>query len=458
MNKDAINQLVEKQRRFFYTGTTLDVDFRIKALKRLQGCIQSHDAQIQEALRTDLGKSAVESYMCETGLVLSEITYMLKHIRAFSREKTVHTPLVQFHSRSYVKPSPYGVVLVMSPWNYPFLLSFDPMIDAIAAGNTVVIKPSAYSPHTSQIISEIVRECFPEEFAAVVTGGRQENTCLLEEHFDYIFFTGSQAVGREVMERAARHLTPVTLELGGKSPCIVDRNADLKLAARRIVFGKYLNCGQTCVAPDYVYCDSEIKDTLIELIKKQIRKQYGKKPLENPNYGKVINEKHFNRLCGLIAPDKVVWGGGSSAGTLQIEPTVMDHVTFDDPVMQEEIFGPIMPVLTYESTDEMITKVNSLPHPLALYIFTNDKTIAKKVTGECGFGGGCINDTIIHLATSEMGFGGFGESGMGSYHGLEGFRTFSHYKSIVDKKTWLDLPMRYQPYRKIYDKLIHRFL
>lgn len=458
MNKDAINQLVEKQRRFFYTGTTLDVDFRIKALKRLQGCIQSHDAQILEALRTDLGKSAVESYMCETGLVLSEITYMLKHIRAFSREKTVHTPLVQFHSRSYVKPSPYGVVLVMSPWNYPFLLSFDPMIDAIAAGNTVVIKPSAYSPHTSQIISEIVRECFPEEFAAVVTGGRQENTCLLEEHFDYIFFTGSQAVGREVMERAARHLTPVTLELGGKSPCIVDRNADLKLAARRIVFGKYLNCGQTCVAPDYVYCDSEIKDTLIELIKKQIRKQYGKKPLENPNYGKVINEKHFNRLCGLIAPDKVVWGGGSSAGTLQIEPTVMDHVTFDDPVMQEEIFGPIMPVLTYESTDEMITKVNSLPHPLALYIFTNDKTIAKKVTGECGFGGGCINDTIIHLATSEMGFGGFGESGMGSYHGLEGFRTFSHYKSIVDKKTWLDLPMRYQPYRKIYDKLIHRFL
>lgn len=458
MNKVAINQLVEKQRRFFYTGTTLDVDFRIKALKRLQGCIQSHDAQIQEALRTDLGKSAVESYMCETGLVLSEITYMLKHIRGFSREKTVHTPLVQFHSRSYVKPSPYGVVLVMSPWNYPFLLSFDPVIDAIAAGNTVVIKPSAYSPHASEIISEIVRECFPEEFAAVVTGGRQENTCLLEEHFDYIFFTGSQAVGREVMERAARHLTPVTLELGGKSPCIVDRNADLKLAARRIVFGKYLNCGQTCVAPDYVYCDSEIKDALIEQIKKQIRKQYGKKPLENPNYGKVINEKHFNRLCGLIEPDKVVWGGGSCADTLQIEPTVMDHVTFDDPVMQEEIFGPIMPVLTYESTDEMIAKVNSMSHPLAFYIFTNDKTTAKRITGECGFGGGCINDTIIHLATSEMGFGGFGESGMGSYHGMEGFRTFSHYKSIVDKKTWLDLPMRYQPYRKIYDKLIHRFL
>lgn len=458
MNKEAINQLVEKQRRFFYTGTTLDVDFRIKALKRLEGCIQSHEAQIQEALRADLGKSAFESYMCETGLVLSEITYMLKHVQAFSKEKTVRTPLVQFHSRSYVKPSPYGVVLVMSPWNYPFLLSFDPVVDAIAAGNIVVLKPSAYSPNTSRIISEIIRECFPEEFAAVVTGGREENTCLLEEHFDYIFFTGSQAVGREVMGHAAKHLTPVTLELGGKSPCIVDKNADLKLAARRIVFGKYLNCGQTCVAPDYVYCDSEIKDALIEQIKKQIKKQYGKAPLTNPNYGKIINQKHFSRICGLIDQDKVVWGGGSNADSLQIEPTVMDHVTFDDPIMQEEIFGPVMPVLTYQSLDEVIAKVNSMAHPLALYIFTNDKSAAKKVTSECGFGGGCINDTIIHLATSEMGFGGFGESGMGSYHGREGFRTFSHYKSIVDKKTWLDLPMRYQPYRKIYDKMVHRFL
>ncbi|WP_373217251.1 aldehyde dehydrogenase [Ruminococcus sp. 5_1_39BFAA] len=458
MNKEAINQLVEKQRRFFYTGTTLDVDFRIKALKRLEGCIQSHEAQIQEALRADLGKSAFESYMCETGLVLSEITYMLKHVQAFSKEKTVRTPLVQFHSRSYVKPSPYGVVLVMSPWNYPFLLSFDPVVDAIAAGNTVVLKPSAYSPNTSRIISEIIRECFPEEFAAVVTGGREENTCLLEEHFDYIFFTGSQAVGREVMGHAAKHLTPVTLELGGKSPCIVDKNADLKLAARRIVFGKYLNCGQTCVAPDYVYCDSEIKDALIEQIKKQIKKQYGKAPLTNPNYGKIINQKHFSRICGLIDPDKVVWGGGSNADSLQIEPTVMDHVTFDDPIMQEEIFGPVMPVLTYQSLDEVIAKLNSMAHPLALYIFTNDKSAAKKVTSECGFGGGCINDTIIHLATSEMGFGGFGESGMGSYHGREGFRTFSHYKSIVDKKTWLDLPMRYQPYRKTYDKMVHRFL
>ena len=458
MNKDTIHNIVEKQRRFFYSGKSLDVEFRIKALKKLQNCIRDHETQINEAIRADLGKSGFESYMCETGLVLSEISYMIKHVRGFSGEKTVHTPLAQFHSRSFVKPSPYGVVLVMSPWNYPFLLSLDPVADAIAAGNTVVLKPSAYSPETSKIICEIVRECFPEEFVSVVTGGREENTCLLEEHFDYIFFTGSQAVGREVMRRASEHLTPVTLELGGKSPCIVEKTADLKLASKRIVFGKYLNCGQTCVAPDYILCDSEIKDSLVTQIQKQIRKQFGKTPLANPNYGKIINRKHFDRICGLIEPGKVVYGGGSNPETLQIEPTVMDHVTFEDKVMQEEIFGPIMPILTYTSLDEAISRINNMAHPLALYIFTSDKAVAKKVTSACSFGGGCINDTIIHLATSEMGFGGFGESGMGAYHGKEGFRTFSHYKSIVDKKTWLDLPMRYQPYRKLNDKLIHFFL
>ena len=458
MNKDAIHNIVEKQRKFFYSGKTLDVEFRIKALKRLQSCIREHEAQISEAIRADLGKSSFESYMCETGLVLSELSYMIKHVREFSGEKTVHTPLAQFHSRSFVKPSPYGVVLVMSPWNYPFLLSFDPVADAIAAGNTVVLKPSAYSPETSKIICEIVRECFPEEFVSVVTGGREENTCLLEEHFDYIFFTGSQAVGREVMRRASEHLTPVTLALGGKSPCIVEKTADLKLAAKRIVFGKDVNGGQTWVVPDYILCGSEIKNALVTQIQKQIRKQFGKAPLANPNYGKIINRKHFDRICGLIEPGKVVYGGGSNPETLQIEPTVMDNITFEDKVMQEEIFGPVMPILTYTSLDEAISRINSMAHPLALYIFTSDKAVAKKVTSSCGFGGGCINDTIIHLATSEMGFGGLGESGMGAYHGKEGFRTFSHYKSIVDKKTWLDLPMRYQPYRKLNDKLIHFFL
>ena len=396
--------------------------------------------------------------MCETGLVLTEITYMLKHVRSFAREKTVYTPLAQFHSRSFLKPSPYGVTLIMSPWNYPFLLTIDPLADAIAAGNTAVVKPSAYSPNTSRAIQTMIHECFDEEYVAVVTGGRAENTCLLNEHFDYIFFTGSQAVGKDVMAHAAKHLTPVTLELGGKSPCIVEKSADLKLAARRIVFGKYLNCGQTCVAPDYIYCDRTVRDQLVQEIKKQIQQQFGPEPLTNENYGKIINEKHFDRITGLIDPKKVVHGGNSDRDTLKIEPTVMDHVTFDDTVMQEEIFGPVLPVLTYDSLDDAIRKINSMQHPLALYIFTSDRAAAKKVTAHCGFGGGCINDTIIHLATSEMGFGGFGESGMGSYHGREGFRTFSHYKSIVDKKTWLDLPMRYQPYRKFNEKLLHIFL
>ena len=458
MNESEIRQIVEKQRAYFYTGATLPLEGRIRALKKLRTYIREHEAELNQAIREDLGKSAYESYMCETGLVLTEITYMLRHIRSFAREKTVYTPLAQFPSRSFVKPSPYGVTLIMSPWNYPFLLTIDPLADAIAAGNTAVIKPSAYSPCTSRAIRTMIRECFPEEYVAVVTGGRAENTCLLNEPFDYIFFTGSQAVGKEVMAHAARHLTPVTLELGGKSPCIIEKTADLPLAAKRIVFGKYLNCGQTCVAPDYIYCDEEIRDRLVEEIRKQIRKQFGPSPLTNNDYGNIINEKHFDRIMGLIDPEKVVWGGKSDKSTRKIEPTLMNHVTFNDAVMQEEIFGPVLPVLTYDSLDAAIEKINSMPHPLALYLFTSDKQAAKKVMSRCGFGGGCINDTIIHLATSEMGFGGFGESGMGSYHGKEGFRTFSHSKSIVDKKTWLDLPMRYQPYKKFNEKLLHIFL
>lgn len=458
MTEIEIRQIVENQRTYFYTGATLPLSHRIEALKKIQSYILTHEAEIGKAIRKDLGKSDFESYMCETGLVLSEITYILKHIRSFAKEKNVLTPLTQFHSRSFKKPSPYGVALIMSPWNYPFLLTIDPLIDALAAGNTVVLKPSAYSPYTSTVIQSMIEECFDTRYVAVITGGRAENTCLLNEHFDYIFFTGSQTVGKEVMRHAAAHLTPVTLELGGKSPCIVEESANIKLAARRIVFGKYLNCGQTCVAPDYIYCDRKIKDQLLAEIKRQIKRQFRSEPLTNKNYGKIINEKHFDRITKLIDSSKVVFGGKCDHTTLKIEPTVMDHVTFDDAVMQEEIFGPILPILTYDSLDQAIHKINSMPHPLALYVFTSDKTAARKVTARCGFGGGCINDTIIHLATSEMGFGGFGESGMGSYHGKDGFRTFSHYKSIVDKKTWLDLPMRYQPYRKVNEKLIHLFL
>ena len=458
MTPEEINSIVSSQRKYFLSGATQSVNFRINALKALRTSIKNHEDEIYKAIKTDLGKSQFESYMCEVGLTLSEITYMLKHIKGFAKEKNVITPLAQFHSRSFKKPSPRGVVLIMSPWNYPFLLTLEPLVDALAAGNTAILKPSAYSPNVSAVIEKIIKECFSPEYVCVVNGGRAENNCLLNEHFDYIFFTGSQAVGKEVMRKAAEYLTPVTLELGGQSPCVVTANANLKLAAKRIVFGKFLNCGQTCVAPDYIYVQENVKDALLAELKAETIRQYTNKPLDNPDYGKIINQKHFERICSLIDSSKVVLGGASNADKLQIEPTIMDNITVNDAVMGEEIFGPVMPIMTFKTVDEAINLINSRMHPLALYVFTNKKAEAKRFTTSCNFGGGCINDTIIHLATSNMGFGGFGESGMGSYHGKAGFDTFSHYKSIVDKKCWLDLPMRYQPYKKLNDKLIHMFL
>ena len=397
--------------------------------------------------------------MCESGLVLSEISWMLRHIRGLSRRRTVWSPLAQFPSHSYRQPVPYGNVLIMSPWNYPFLLTMDPLVDAIAAGNTAIVKPSAYSPATSRVMETILRECFPEEYVAVVTGGREENAALLDQKFDLVFFTGSQAVGREVLRRCAEHLTPAVLELGGKSPCIVDETADIPLAARRIVFGKFLNCGQTCVAPDYILCHSSVRDALVAELGSQIEKQYGKNPLENPDYGKIINEKHFRRLCGLMDEGKVVFGGNIDEETFRIAPTVMDGVIWEDAVMGQEIFGPILPVLTYDSFDEIVAKLQGRDKPLALYLFSHNRRHIRTVTTQLRYGGGCINDVVIHLATSSMPFGGVGESGMGCYHGKEGFAAFCHTKSILSKATWLDLPMRYQPYKnKLYETLIHLFL
>ena len=454
-----IDEILERQRKFHQSGATLSVDFRIAMLKKLRDTVKKYETEIEEALTADLGKSEFEGFMCEVGLVLTELSYMIKHTRRFAKEHTVWTPLAQFASRSYKKPSPYGNTLIMSPWNYPFLLTMDPLADAIAAGNTAVVKPSAYSPATSAVVEKIVGECFPAEYVAVVTGGRKENAALLEKKFDFVFFTGSQNVGKEVLRHTAEHLTPAVLELGGKSPCIVDSSAKLKLAAKRIVFGKYLNCGQTCVAPDYILCHSSVKDAFVKEVCAQIEKQYGKEPLHNPDYGKIINEKHFARVSGLIDPKKVVCGGTTNPETLQIAPTVLDKVTWEDPVMQEEIFGPIMPILTYDSLEEVYALLANKPKPLALYLFSEDKAHIQEVTARCSFGGGCVNDVVIHLATSEMGFGGVGESGMGAYHGKTGFDAFSHTKSIVDKKTWMDLPMRYQPYnRGIYGKLLHLFL
>ena len=459
MTNEEIKELLKKQRRYYKSGVTIPVEFRIKQLKKLYSAVKKYEDEINEALKTDLGKSHFEGFMCETGMVLSEISYMIRHTGKFARRKIVCTPLAQFASLSYKQPVPYGNTLIMSPWNYPFLLTIDPLADAIAAGNTAIVKPSAYSPATSKMVEKIISECFEPDYVAVVTGGRAENTALLEQKFDFVFFTGSQSVGKEVLRHTAEHLTPAVLELGGKSPCIVDASADIRLAAKRIVFGKYLNCGQTCVAPDYILCERSIKDEFVAETVKQIKLQYGENPLENKDYGKIINEKHFHRLCGLIDQSKVVFGGNSDTSSCRIAPTVMDNVTEMDAVMGEEIFGPIMPILTFDDFNVVIDDLKDRDKPLALYLFTNDKKHVKRVTTELSYGGGCINDVIIHLATSEMGFGGVGESGMGSYHGKEGFDAFSHYKSIVDKKTWLDLPMRYQPYRsKLYEKLLHLFL
>lgn len=454
----SIENILEKQRNFYNSGETISVDFRISQLKKLYFCIKTHEKEIETALKKDLGKSNFESYMCEIGMVLSEISYFIKNTKKLSKAKRVKTPLAQFSSKSYVQPIPRGNVLIISPWNYPLLLTLDPLVTAISAGNTAILKPSAYSPNTAEIIKKIIEGCFDEEYVAVITGGREENQALLNQKFDFIFFTGSQNVGVEVLRKAAENLTPVILELGGKSPCIVDKSADIKLAAKRIVFGKFLNCGQTCVAPDYVLCDKSIKDKFIEEIKIQIEAQFGKNPLENENYGKIINEKHFNRIFGLIDKSKVVFGGNSDVSTLKISPTIMDGVTTEDKVMGEEIFGPVLPIITYESFDLILSELKQKEKPLALYLFSSDKAQINKIEKETSFGGGCINDVIIHLATSEMGFGGVGESGMGAYHGKVGFDSFSHLKSIVHKRNFIDLKMRYQPYSKFHEKLVKLFL
>lgn len=453
-----IEQLVTAQRAYFQTGVTIPVSYRLDALKRLQSAIRSHKDDLLHAMHEDLGKSASEAYMCEVGLVLSDIAHTIRHLRRWARPTWKPTPLTNFPGTSCIHHDPYGVVLIMSPWNYPCLLTLEPLVGALAGGNTAVVKPSAYSPATSAVMAEILTETFPAEYIAVVTGGRAENQSLLEQRFDYIFFTGGVTVGKLVMEKASRHLTPITLELGGKSPVIIDKTADLRLSARRIVFGKYLNCGQTCIAPDYVLCHQDVHDQFVRLLREEAEKMYGLEPLKNNDYGKMINRKHFDRVCGLIDPNKVVWGGQSDAETLRIAPTILDNVTPEDAVMQEEIFGPVLPILTVQTTDEAFHFIANRPHPLALYLFTNSRSVRKQFTTGLQYGGGCVNDTIIHIATTNLPFGGVGNSGMGNYHGHHSFRTFTHDKSVVRRFAWPDVPLRYQPYARFKDLLIRIFL
>ena len=449
---------MELQGEFFQSGKTNSVAFRKKMLKRMKVAISAYRKDIEDALIEDLGKSPFESYMSEVGMVLEEIDWMMKNLGKLSKDKRVKTPLSQFPAKSFVSPKPYGKVLIISPWNYPLLLCLGPLVDAIAAGNVAIIKPSELAPATAKVVTKIIKACYPEAYVSVVNGGQKENSVLLAQKFDKIFFTGSKKVGCVVAKTAAKSLTPVTLELGGKSPCIVDKKANIQLAARRIVFGKFLNCGQICVAPDYILCHEKVRNQLVEEIVKEIVRQYGSQPLKNKDYGKIINERHFERLLRLVDDNKVVWGGKVQDESLRMEPTVMTNVTWDDAVMKEEIFGPILPILTYSKLKDAIDIVESHPHPLALYLFSNSRKVQKKVMKSCQFGGGCINDVIIHLATSNMPFGGVGDSGMGAYHGKAGFDTFTHYRSVVHKKNWMDLGVRYQPYTKGKFRLLKKFL
>ena len=453
-----IETTIANQRTFYQSNQTKDIAYRKQALRTLRKAIRNYQKAIEEALYKDLHKSSTEAFMSEIGLVLEELTFQLRHIDDFSKPSRRKTPLVHFPSVSFVVPQPYGVVLIMAPWNYPFQLCLEPTIGAIAAGNTVVIKPSAYAPHTAHVIKEMIEAYFPSEYITVVEGGREENLQLLNQRFDYIFFTGGTQVGKLVLEKASQNLTPVSLELGGKSPCIVDESANIKRGAKRIVFGKLLNAGQTCVAPDYILVHRSIKDELICYMHDEIQKALGDDPIHHPDYPRIINEKHFDRLCAYLHQGTICCGGRMNRERLQIEPTIMEVSDLHAKIMQEEIFGPILPVVTYDSLQEAIHFIHSKEHPLALYLFTTNREHEKKVLKECSFGGGCINDTIIHLASSYMGFGGVGKSGMGAYHGYDSFLTFSHMRSIVKKSNLIDLPFRYYPYKKWKEQLMRKVM
>ena len=449
-----IEKLVKDQRTYFRSGATFTYRARMDALLRIRWALEKYEPELKRALYKDLHKAPSESYMAEIAMTKAELEYCIRHLEGWMRRQHVKTNLANFHATSFTVAEPYGVTLVMAPWNYPVLLCLEPLINAIAAGNCVILKPSAYATEVSHVIRNMMAACFDEKYVAVVEGGRKENAALLEERFDYIFFTGSVEVGRLVLKKAARYLTPVTLELGGKSPCIVDKTANIKLAARRIIFGKLLNSGQTCVAPDYILVHTDVKDGLLDAMEAEIKKMLGKEPLDNPEYPRMVNAKHYQRVMNLLKGELAVTGGYGNPETLQIAPTILDGVSLEAPVMQEEIFGPVLPVLTFHNRQELLEIIRHFEKPLACYLFTRDREMEQFVLKHISFGGGCINDTIIHLATSEMGFGGVGHSGMGTYHGKAGFETFSHRKSIVKKYNWIDLPMRYHPYADWKDKII----
>lgn len=441
-----IQKIVSIQRAYFHEGHTLSVQGRIDNLRKLKSAIKDNEIKILDALKSDLGKSHYEGYLTEVGIILDEIDYTIKNIKKWSKPHKVRTSIANMPSKNFVYREPYGVTLIISPWNYPFQLTMAPLIGAIAGGNTAIIKPSRKSANTTKIITSIIESNFDSKFISMIKAGSGGNEEILAQKYDYIFFTGSVAIGKIVMESAAKHLTEVTLELGGKSPCIVDKDTNMELTAKRLTWGKFLNVGQTCVAPDYVFVHKDRKDELISLVKKNITQFFGEDIINSDDYGRIIDEAAFDRLVSYIDKDKVVFGGNYVREKKFIEPTIMDNITFDDPVMQSEIFGPIMPIITYENLDEVIQIINSRPKPLALYLFSKDKGNINKVLKNTSSGGMCVNETIMHVASSYLPFGGVGESGMGKYHGKNSFFAFTHEKAVVNKGFAIDISLRYAPF------------
>lgn len=454
----SIPEIIATQRQYFNSGQTRPLAFRLGQLQALRSAIQRHEAQILAALKQDFGKGSFEAYATEVGFVLDELSHTLKALPEWMEPAEVKTPIVHQPASSQILSEPYGVTLIIAPWNYPFQLLVAPLIGALAAGNCAIVKPSELTPATSRVISQMIANTFDPHYVAAVEGGVEVSQTLLDQQFDYIFFTGGTRVGRIVMEKAARYLTPVTLELGGKSPCIIDKGVPLEVTARRIVWGKFLNAGQTCVAPDYVLVPPEMKVDLIQEMARCLQEFYGSDPQQSPDYARMVSEAHFDRLAGLIRPEQVAIGGQHDRNTRYIAPTVLSPVAWTDPVMAEELFGPLLPVLTYRSLDEVIEKIQQQPRPLALYFFSENKAHQQMIIQRLNFGGGCINDTIVHMATPYMPFGGIGTSGMGGYHGRFSFETFSHRKALMQRPLKLDLPLRYPPYPGWKEKIVRQIL
>lgn len=450
-------ELVEKQRAYFLSGVTISVAFRKKQLRKLESAIVQYTGELQNALYLDFKKSEFEAYLTEIGMSKQSLKTAINHVRKWSNPKKVRSSILNFPSSEYISPDPYGVSLIIGPWNYPVLLTLDPLIAAIAAGNCCILKPSELTPHTSTLIEQILKEIYEPEYITVVQGDASITQGLLSCKFDKIFFTGSPHVGKIVYQAAAANMTPVTLELGGKSPCIVTPSANLKVAAHRIIWGKMINAGQTCVAPDFIYVHHSVKDRFLSLLCDAIQTFYGTAVEANSDFPRIINQKNFERLQSFLTGVEIFYGGKYNEKDLFIEPTILNNISWEDNVMQEEIFGPVLPVLTYDSLTEVVEKLHTQEKPLAFYVFSNNKKEVDYLHQNCHFGGGCVNDTISHLINTRLPFGGVGNSGLGVYHGEFGFQVFSHPRAIVNRDTWLDIPVRYPPYKKKVLQLIKKF-